>query len=341
MFVPEIFTIVSNTSDTLVVKPLEDVQATYDLLSPEVGAQAGRPFILYPPQDMGGAGGGGSGIELTGTYKTTFQPPFQLPRWLNGAGGGAGGGVLILETAGTIEIMSSGWIYARGGNGGTLSGLQVHLPRGGGGGGGTIILRAVEGITVKQGGLISTEGGAGIVVDENGTPVSYEYGGSGLIRLETRNNDLDPVDFDNGRTVPAVEEKDLGKFIPSNLDSVGISLFYGAGVIKPEYQSVEVYYLMDVDGVTVSDVYPGGAYDDPPFEFRLNVADANAKTGKLDLTTVNEDYVDIATFLGNPTLYFKPYIRFKINLQTEKNGAQGTYKKPKIERVVIKRIQAP
>ena len=336
-----IFTIVSNTSDTIVVKPLEDAQHTYDLLTTEVGAQAGRPFILYPPEDMGGVGGGGSGLELTGTYKTTFQPPFQLPRWLNGAGGGGGGGVLIMETARTIEVMSSGAIYARGGRGGILSGLQVHLPRGGGGGGGSIILRAVEGITVKQGGVISTEGGAGVVIDENGTPVSYEYGGTGFIRLETKENDLDPSGFDNGRTVPEVEEKDLGKFIPSSLDSLGLSTFYGAGVIKPVYQSVEVHYLMDVDGVTVSDVYPGGTYDDPPFTFVLNVAEADPKTGKLDLTSVDEDFVDIATFLGNPDLYFKPYVRFKINLETEKNGAQGTYKKPRIERVIIKRTQAP
>jgi len=336
-----IFTILSNTIDTLTVEILTDGVVFYNLNSTEVGADIGLPYLIYPPVSIGGAGGGGSGVECTGTYKTTYQPEYQLPRWLNGAGGGAGGGVLIMETAQKITVSPSGQILAKGGRGGDLEGMQVSLPGGGGGSGGLLVLRAANGVFVSPGGFISAEGGEG-----GGTDVQGGKGGDGYIRMENIQNDMVVNSFDGGRTVPAVEEYDLGKFLPVGKESLAQSKFYAAGVIKPEFTGVEIQYAMFVNDTIEHDlVYkmdvggtPTGTYLDPPFELKMNSAPSIPKTGYLDVSLKTDTFISFEDFLNKPENYLF-WLRFKMILFTEKTVGSDVYKHPRIERIIFKRVQ--
>ncbi len=351
-----IFRITGNTADTLTV---EELKNGHDLVTDVVGADIGTLFIIYPPESMGGAGGGGSGIELTGTYKTTFQPPFQLPRWLHGAGGGSGGGKIMIESAHTIKVSSTGKVLANGGNGGVLTGSQVTLPSGGGGSGGSIILRSKEDIQVAYDGLISAAGGESDDVDDDPNDPSNNIadgiGGDGIVRLENGANDLLVSDFTDDvhgawtKTVPPVEERDLGLFLPSSNECLGQSLFYSAGLIVPVYDSITVYYEMDVDGFTYTDLVfkldgdvldPSSDYDDPPFtgdsgqgydSLLFNGADADPETGNVDMNTIDENYVAWRDFNDNN----HSFVRFKIKMLTTKDGNQGKYTNLKIDKVVI------
>lgn len=338
-----IFKIVSNTSNTVTVEVLSDGSDSYDLTHKFVNADSGSAFIIYPPENMGGSGGAGTGIECSGTYKTTYQKPFQLPRWLNGAGGGAGGGVLILESAKTIRVAASGKILAEGGQGGTLSGLQVSLPGGGGGSGGFIMLRAIEMVEVD--GVLSADGGAG-----GGKVFMGGQGASGFIRLENKLNSLDVEKFKDGKTIPQVLERDLGMFLPQGEESLAQSKFYNAGVIFPVYEEITILYDMEVDkglgfqwetDLVFPD--PNGIYTDPLFDFGLNNAAMDSKTGDMDMTTVTEDFKEIDIFLNDPKLH-TPYIRFKITLYThaENVGPSGDwkYQNLRINKIRFKRTQS-
>ena len=108
--------------------------------------------------------------------------------------------------------------------------------------------------------------------------------------------------------------------------------------ISPTYTSITLIYVMNVDGVDEVDVFPNGTYADPPFEIKFNAAQADPQTGNLNPVTITEDFVSLEDFLNNP-IYHLPFFRFKVNLLAEKMGAQGEYKNPRIERVIIERIQ--
>jgi hypothetical protein len=364
-----LFVIESNTEDRVKVLPVGFGDNTVEVTDPRVGVTpaGGTAFILYPPETVGGSGGGGSGMELTGTYKTTFQPPFQLPRWLNGAGGGSGGGAVILESAHAIKVTASGSIRAEGGMGGELSGLQVHLPGGGGGSGGNIILRSGEYILVQFGGLLSAQGGEGRD-DPDTLDVIEGRGGPGLVRLENKGNSMDVSLFSNDRTIPAVQEIDLGEFVPLGQESLGLSHFYATGVIVPEYMEIQVIYQMEVseDGGTTFelkkdlvwsvekiwvvppdpndppywDLVYGGDYEDPSFLMELNEGASDPETGYLDPTMITETYLEPGSFLLDSV---HPFYRFKIQLwNNETVGGPSNeyiYKNPRINKIILSREQ--
>lgn len=319
-----------------------DPAYSYDLEHEEVGAVYGANAMLVAPEIVGGSGGGGSGIELTDTLKVFYIPSYvdsSLPYWKHGAGGGSGGGAISLESAKSIEITASGKISANGGVGGELYGFLGNIPSGGGGSGGSIVLRARNSIQVQFGGTISAEGGTAKVslgAEDAGK------GGEGFIRLESADNDLSADNFSHARTVPPVMDIDLGKFVSSDEESLGISNFYSAGVIfinhngelNYQYSDLVVTYLLDVWDPDSSEYVETEfstlgdkpLYDIPPFEIALNSADMIPETGFLDISTITDDFtefdVDDLDFFSKPENegLNKPYIRFKIVLRDKEPG---------------------
>ena len=137
----------------------------------------------------GGAGGGGGSDWDAGA--ATAQG--------SGAGGGAGGGVIILVAGGNIDLGTSGYVLASGGDGGSVDSPRL-AGAGGGGGGGGVILFAVNRIQYDNSSLPRIRVGKG-------------DGGSG--------NNASGGDGANGRTwlidsegVPADNIEDIaGNFI--------------------------------------------------------------------------------------------------------------------------------
>ncbi|MBU0756145.1 MAG: hypothetical protein KJ645_13465, partial [Planctomycetes bacterium] len=332
---------------------------TLYLTDPEAGTAASTRCVVYPPDTVGGSGGGGSGIELTGTSKQYSGPTnAKLPYWYHGAGGGAGGGMITLETAKSINIAASGKILADGGKGGKLSVVQVDIPSGGGGSGGSVSLRARNTIQVKFGALISARGGESI--DDPETDVIEGLGGAGFIRMETSSNDLILEGLSNGRTDPEITRQDLGAFVPTGIENLGMSTFYPSGVISVKYTDLTIHYRLDVWNVEQSDfvteervfqysvdtdLFP--EYEAPPFEVSLNSADALPETGYLDITSVTEEFVDYRTFFKDPEApvdpgdwaYHKSFYRFKILLRTKDPNSDFTYRNPEIDQVIVSREQ--
>ncbi|MFH2001037.1 MAG: hypothetical protein ABIK28_15250, partial [Planctomycetota bacterium] len=301
----------------------ENPDFEYSLEHVAVGAAFGTEVIVVPPAFVGGSGGGGSGVELTDTLKVydlnPTNPPYaSLPIWKHGAGGGSGGGTVCIESAKTIEVSAAGKILAKGGNGGVLSGFLGNIPSGGGGSGGSIVLRARDNIQVQFGGQISCEGG---LTKLSGG--SDGKGGAGFLRFETSQNNLLTENYSNGRAIPAVTNKDLGKFISANVESLGMSDFYPAGIIFVKYTGLQIKYSLDIldlaspegyvqkDGLVFPEPDSGQEYNYPPIEVYLNSADAIPETGFLDTTTITDDFVDWDTFMNDESLH-KPYLRFKI-----------------------------
>ncbi|MCH2113150.1 MAG: hypothetical protein MK213_09855, partial [Planctomycetes bacterium] len=171
-----------------------NLPAGIETLSPELG------FLL------GGAGGGGAGASMHGSYDDDpatgpLDPDGVLDtiRTCSGAGGGAGGGALQLEAGGRISV--SGTINVSGGNGGDsrfmLNSLlfpptvyddpfailygQPGDAGGGGGSGGSLLMRnsGLLQVTSESIQLSGGRGGVGSAGNHGGD------GGAGVARFET------------------------------------------------------------------------------------------------------------------------------------------------------------
>ncbi|RCJ20117.1 hypothetical protein A6S26_05195 [Nostoc sp. ATCC 43529] len=135
---------------------------------------------------LSGAGpGGGSGSGIGSAYN------YVLARHGSGGGsgfcslgsssvglvanGGRGGGGLIIECGGSISI--TGFINAKGGNGGdgTISSGSGSSSGGGGGSGGLVLLRSLTSITIFATATVDVRGGNG----GNGNGTSARAGGGG------------------------------------------------------------------------------------------------------------------------------------------------------------------
>jgi|GEM_PF-2718466 len=348
-----LFGIVSNTNDSITILPITAGGGqNFDL--DDVTFNGDEVFKVFPPEQYGGGGGGGSGVELTGTLKTSSSPPYQLPGWICGAGGGAGGGVLQIETARSVNVATSGRIYAEGGDGGTISGVSLSLPGGGGGAGGQMLIRAREDIKFSEDSVISVLGGTG-----GGFGIMGGDGGAGFIRLENAGNNLKPSSYVT-TTFPPVDVMNLGIFPAQEGQSLAISKFYFMGISRPDFiydpsnpdpalRGLRVVYDMTetdefggiIDEHTELDFPdPSGLFPIPPlFAISFNYAPAD-DNGFLDLSEVTNNFISYDNF---NTMDGNPYLRFRILLRSSfevNNGGNITiYKNLKIRSVSINRAQ--
>jgi len=261
------------------------------------GLQVGHDydFLIVPSLDIGGAGGGGTGVSVTGTANTSFTV---LPTLAPGAGGGAGGGSLLLETAHDLLLGPTSRVLARGGKGGKVSDLQTKFAGGGGGGGGNAIVRVGRTLDAFAGALVSVAGGAG------GSQTGFGLGGTGgagFIRLENFDDTLDPLVL-QGVTEPPVSPVNIGRMLGLP-QGVGQSLFFQSLVVNPEFTNLTVHYLADTDGNLVPENHAwsfsssgisGGPsnHEDPPFRIVFN-----------DVGTDNNGFLDSA---AETSVFFKP-----------------------------------
>lgn len=143
------------------------------------------------------AGGGGGGFGGAGGESNTFffPQPGGLPygdliarleggsRGGEGAGlnprAGSGGGALELGATGTINVASTGRVFARGGDGGTSGGIGFGS---GGGSGGGLLLHA-DRYTLATGSLLDVTGGTGAVQLSRNTQTRGNGGGGGGGRI--------------------------------------------------------------------------------------------------------------------------------------------------------------
>jgi len=235
-------------------------------------------FVVLPPLAIGGAGGGGSGVSVTGTVNDAATV---LPLLAPGAGGGAGGGSLTLETAQVLKLGSSARVLARGGAGGDVFDVQTVFAGGGGGGGGNVVLRAGNELQLFLGAEVSAEGGAGGSVP--GTGVGGP-GGAGYVRVENFTDSLQLEEL-AGFFTPELAEFNLGRQLGLP-QGAGQSLFYAAPLVNPEWDEVVVNYVADTDGNDVPEDFSwsfdqdgahGGDADilDPPVQVLFDTNGTN------------------------------------------------------------------
>jgi hypothetical protein len=347
-----IFPIVGNDHNSITIDSVSSGIEVYDLSS--LTFDGDEIFQILPPEDVGGAGGGGSGVELTGTIKNIFSPPFQLPGWICGTGGGAGGGVLKMETARGISVSSTGRIYAEGGNGGTIEAPGgLSIPGGGGGSGGSLLLRAKDEIKMSVNSIVSVLGGSG-----GGNNTIGGEGGAGMIRLENTTNNMKPANFAL-TTFPAVTEFNLGLFPAQEGNSLALSKFYFMGVSKPDFiydpnnpdpdmRGLKIVYdMLEIDHQQIETLYEDLIYPDPTGPFpdpimfiaKFNSCPADFD-GFLDLTEVNDDFVEYSEF---DTMDGDPYFRFRLLLTSVREVQVGsdtyTYRNLKIKSISFNRSQ--
>jgi hypothetical protein len=356
-----LFAIVSNTNDSITIEPVTNGIDTFDLTN--VTFDGNEIFLILPPEHIGGAGGGGSGAELTGTIKTVFQSPWEIPGWICGAGAGAGGGVLMVESARSINVATSGRVYAEGGRGGSISGITLTVPGGGGGGGGSLLFRAGEDIKFSEDSIISVLGGAG-----GGVGALGGDGGSGFMRLENFSGNLKPSNYAN-TTYPPVSEMNMGVFPAQEGESLAMSKFYFMGISRPNYiydpnnpdpesRGLKVVYdMVEVDDLGVETPYENLIYPDTdpgapfpyvpgenPILFTLTFNSCPADDdGFLDLASVTDTFIPYESFDDHDR---NPYIRFKMILKSSAeietfpgSGIFYTYKNLKIRSIAIDRDQ--
>ena len=143
------------------------------------------------------AGGGGGGFGGAGGESNTFffpkpggSPYGDLVATLEGGskGGegagfvpmpGSGGGALELGAVGTINVASTGRVFARGGNAATGGGADFGS---GGGSGGGLLLHA-DRYTLVTGSLLDVTGGAGSAQASSNTQTLGNGGGGGRIAV--------------------------------------------------------------------------------------------------------------------------------------------------------------
>ncbi|HEX5010732.1 MAG TPA: hypothetical protein VFY71_10040, partial [Planctomycetota bacterium] len=266
------------------------------------GLQVGSTydFLVLPQLDIGGAGGGGTGVSVTGTVNNAFTV---LPLLAPGAGGGAGGGSLTLETAGKLEVGPGASIRAKGGAGGTVFDVQTQFAGAGGGGGGNLLLRAGRGLEVFLGAQVSVAGGPGGGVVGTGQGGA---GGDGFARFEDFD---DTVDLESlvGIVTPPVTEENIGRQLglPQGL---GQSLYYQAPVVNPEWDFAQVSYVSDTDDDDVAEACSwsfddtgadGGAqgFLDPPVHLSFNAVPTD-ENGFLDTSKVNNSFYEMCDLVS-------------------------------------------
>jgi hypothetical protein len=268
-----------------------------DVTGPGLVAFVDVPYLILPPFGVQGAGGGGSGVSVTGTINSS---PSSLPLISPGAGGGSGGGTLRLQTASNLTLRATGEIKAQGAGGGFLTELLgKQLAGGGGGGGGTVELGAGAGMLLFQGASISTTGGLG-----GGTVGQGQggQGGDGQLRFETFNDNLIVPSF-TGLTEPAISEENLGRLL-DDPRSLGQSRFFNTCLANPEVESLLITYDADTDGDETVETGltwgfsatgpDGGAGDfvNPPFQFSFNWTTVDSN-GFLDPTQASSTFYPV------------------------------------------------
>ncbi len=340
------FEIVSNTASTLTIKPIALLQTTaadvnHDKilnLSDVAGIVNGSTLRVEPSLRIGGAGGGGSGVHLAGTVKSSLPDPsspgntlISLPNWTPGVGGGAGGGSVSIEAADRIGVAAGGRILARGGDGGRTTGqLATSASGGGGGGGGVIVLKSTDttpfAVTVSGGLVDATGGTGGFGFVEGGT------GGAGRVRLENRSGSLNASQYVNNSVVPALTATDLGYLVPGLSPTVALSKFFLSGALNVSYTGFTVSYEADVDGVhqtglsfTLTDLQNNLQ---APFKIEFNDAGL-APNGSVDAATVD------LNFVSDPTSLSGGYIRFRVELEGSTVLGGHTYENIEIDQVSI------
>lgn len=176
--------------------------------SPEQAKPYGSA-LLQPLIGGSGGGGGRGGLNYAGS------------------GGGGGGGAILIAASGTIQINSTGYIYAIGGDAGGVAGTNAG-GQGGGGSGGAIRLMAT---TITGSGPLYANGGC--ARQSNATRQSCldsnnftGHGGShGRIRLEA-----DAITY-SGTATPAYVADTPGPIFLSSLPALRIASV--AGVNAP------------------------------------------------------------------------------------------------------------
>lgn len=135
----------------------------------------------------GGGSGGNGGLFYNGQGFSSYS-------WYgSGSGGGGGGGAIMIQTARTLTIGSTGLIRAIGGNGNSqvvVSSYYGSAGPGGGGGGGSVLLRSSYGFNIANPtGSFNVNGGAG-GAGTGSYPNRGGDGGAGFIRTEDPNGGI-------------------------------------------------------------------------------------------------------------------------------------------------------
>lgn len=160
------------------------------------GGGGGRKDCVYSSYHCRGGGGGGFGGAGSASWNNytaggvVYGSSQLLPliggsgggggagSVYNGAGGAGGGGAILIASSGTVTI--TGWIYAYGGVGGSVSGVGGGGVGGGGAGG---AIRIVATTIAGNGALNANAQGAGSDGSNSGFGAGGA-GGVGRIRLE-------------------------------------------------------------------------------------------------------------------------------------------------------------
>ncbi len=310
-----LFDIVAFDGTTFTVDPVRVDAVEVDLFDgPGIDGPGLTPgidyeFVVVPALDVGGAGGGGTGVSVTGTVNFS---PSRLPSLKPGAGGGPGGGTVVLETASTLVLGTGAQVRAEGGRGGIANDLQGNFAGGGGGGGGNIVLRTGTGLLAAPGVEISVIGGEGGGAEGSGRGGD---GGSGYIRFETANDNLLALEV-TGITDPPVDESNMGRLL-ADPSGVAQSRFYQAIVANAEYDAVIVDYFADTNGDTVLEPLrweftdngiSGGfqGFEEPPFRFLVNGVGVTGQ-GFIDAEDIDDGfYLASDMVAGRPGLAFDP-----------------------------------
>lgn len=205
-------------------------------------------ILIVPPTYIGGAGGGGSGVSVTGTVKFNS---IVLPVYMPGAAGGSGGGSVEIETARNLTLGNASAILAEGGRGGIVRDGVTGISSfggGGGGAGGNALLRVGDTFKAFTGATVSVQGGEG-----GGDPNEGQggRGGAGFIRLESFADDNGPADLSLVSSTP-VDETNFGRFLGVP-QGVGQSKFYQVLFVNPEFDGITLDYLADTDGDLVQE----------------------------------------------------------------------------------------
>ena len=258
---------------------------------------------------VGGSGGGGGP-----THTSNLASGLARSTWMAGGSGTGGGGALALRVGG--DLLLSGRLEARGGDGATVTTFdssRFQAP-GGGGSGGSVLMQVAG--TFDSTGAIDVRGGRGTTVDffwvvafgrgEGGS------GSGGFVRLEQS---------------PAPSVADLGlvdgvaSTVPTNelvgelreVDFAGqagfVSRFYSTQKIRPpEYLGYELEVVVRdradpsrvLDQRTYTDDSPPMAGD--PIEFRIQGAEVDAQTFAADPATLTPWVRRVASDGVNPSL---------------------------------------
>ena len=216
-----------------------------------------------------GGGGGGSGGN------SHYYPTSTNYRQGAAAGGGGGGGILV---KGAANVLLSGNIVAKGGEGGSVNpGYYYYGAAGGGGAGGAVAVYANEALDVS-GGYVDVSGGAGGTPYVNGYQGAGGKGGAGYIQLEDRDGNVAGIAGVNPATL--VPDHATGVFDPTgtaaDAPSVFTSTWFNSGVFGPELQPFTMQDFVD-------QWFPGCSIK---YEIQMAVEDSTS-FGKADVSTVN------------------------------------------------------